>query len=476
MKKIILALIVLIGFSTSCTKDFDEYNVDTKRPTMVPPEMLFANAQKALADQVASTNVNLNVWKLFVQYWTETTYTDEANYDIINRNIAQLAFRTYYRDILRDLKEARILTEAIEPITPEETTMKNNQLMIIELLTAYSYNRLLDTFGNIPYTEALNIDDITPAYDDAAFIYGDLMARTKNAVAGLDGSAGSFGGYDLYFNGDVMMWKKFGNSLLIKLAITVSKADWATAKAVIEGAYNDGPLFEMGELAELVYIGGSNSNPLYQDLVQSGRDDFVIANTLVDKMEELADPRREAYFTFAPDTNVYIGGPYGENNPFNQYSHIAPRIQEPTFPITLMDYTETQFYLAEAALRGAAVGSAEEHYANAIASSFQHWGVGGAAAYIAANPLPAENWQEVLGTQAWIAYYIRGLVSYTTWRRLGYPTLNMPPRPPESAEGAVPRRFTYPVNEQTLNKENYYAAVAAMGSDKLSTRIFWDIP
>jgi hypothetical protein len=476
MKKIILALIVLIGFSTSCTKDFDEYNIDTKRPTEVPPEMLFANAQKSLADQVASTNVNTNIWKLMVQYWTETTYTDEANYDIINRNIAQLAFRTYYRDVLEDLNQARILIEATETVTAEEGIIKNNQLMIIELMTAYSYNRLLDTFGNIPYTEALNIDDITPAYDDAAFIYNDLMKRTKNAVYTLDASAGSFSNYDIYFDGDVTMWKKFGNTLLIKLGITLSKVDWVVAKEAIESAYNAGPLFAMGELAQLQYLGGSNSNPLYQDLVQSGRDDFVITNTLVDIMDELNDPRREAYFTFAPDTNAYIGGPYGENCPFNQYSHIAPRIQEPTFPITLMDYTETEFYLAEAALRGASVGSAEEHYANAITSSFQHWEVEGAAAYIAEHPLPAENWQEVLGTQAWLGYYLRGLVSYTTWRRLGYPALNMPPRPPESADGAIPRRFTYPVNEQTLNKDNYYLAVTAMGGDKLSTRIFWDVP
>ncbi len=474
MKKIILAFIVLIGFSTSCTKDFNEYNVDKKNPVEVPSQMLVANAQKALADQVASTNVNLNVWKLFTQYWTETTYTDEANYDIINRNIAQLAFRTYYRNILRDLDEARMIIEKEETLTPEEEASKTNRLQIIELVSVYCYNRLVDTFGNVPYTEALNIDDITPAYDDAATIYNDLISRAQAAVAAIqDGE--SFGNYDLYFNGDVSMWRKFGNSLLIKMGITISKVNWAKSKEVIEAAYA-GPLFAMGELAQLQYLGGSNSNPLYQDMVQSGRDDFVIANTLVDVMNGLNDPRRPAYMDFAPDTNVYIGGPYGENNPFTQYSHVAQRIQEPTYAITLIDYTETQFYLAEAALRGAAVGTADEHYTNAVTSSFDYWMVEGAADYLAANPLPAENWQEVLSTQAWIAYYVRGQVSFTSWRRLGYPAFNMPPRPPESANNAIPRRFTYPVNEQTLNKDNYFQAVEAIGgNDFLSTRIFWDV-
>ena len=49
-----------------------------------------------LVDQISSTDVNLNVWKLFAQYWTETTYTDEANYDIINRTIPDNTFQQYY--------------------------------------------------------------------------------------------------------------------------------------------------------------------------------------------------------------------------------------------------------------------------------------------------------------------------------------------------------------------------------------------
>ena len=62
MKKIALFLIILIGISVSCTKDFEEYNTDTKHATEVPGNFIFANALKALGDQEASTNVNLNVY------------------------------------------------------------------------------------------------------------------------------------------------------------------------------------------------------------------------------------------------------------------------------------------------------------------------------------------------------------------------------------------------------------------------------
>jgi hypothetical protein len=471
MKKIILALIVLIGISTSCTKNFEEFNTDKKHPVEVPGEFLVANAQRALADQVASTNVNLNVWKLFAQYWTETTYTDEANYDIVNRTIADNAFRTYYRNILADLKNATDIISAEEVDGEAATIAKQNQLMIIELLMVYSYNRLVDTFGNIPYSEALDIDNISPVYDDAAAIYDDLISRTSNAVAGLNTAGGSFGVNDLYFEGDVAMWKKFGNTLLVKMGITLSDVNEALARTTVEGAYAGA--FEMGELCQLVYLGGANANPLYQDMVQSGRDDFVPANTVVDLMNGLEDPRRPAYFTLYE--GEYIGGTYGESNTFSQYSHVAPEIQEQTYPMTLIDYTELAFYLAEAAQRGFAVGgSATEWYDKAIMSSFDHWAVEGAADYIAANPYDAENWKESLGTQGYIAYYVRGFIGYTSWRRFGYPNMNPAPNPPEGAGGTVPMRFTYPINEQTLNATNYAAASAAIGGDELDTKLFWD--
>jgi hypothetical protein len=216
MKKIILAFIVLIAFSTSCTKDFEDYNTDKKNPTAVPGEMLFANAQKILGDQVASTNVNLNVWKLFAQYWTETTYTDESNYDIVNRTIADYTFRTYYRNCLQDLQDAKAVITGTEPLDALDEVAQKNKSFVIDLVAAYAYQNLVDIFGDVPYSQALDIDNITPQYDDAATIYNDLISKVKAAVAGIDESGDGFGGYDLYFGGDLAMWKKFGNSLLVK--------------------------------------------------------------------------------------------------------------------------------------------------------------------------------------------------------------------------------------------------------------------
>ncbi|MFZ4464590.1 MAG: SusD/RagB family nutrient-binding outer membrane lipoprotein [Bacteroidales bacterium] len=478
MKKInLILLLVLVGIGLSCTKNFEDYNTDKKRPVSVPAQFLFANAQKAFVDQTASTNVNLNNWKLFSQYWTETTYTDEANYDVVNRNCGTLLFRTYYRDILADVNDARKIITAEVVAGDAATAEKQNRLYILDIFESMVYQDLVDAFGDVPYTEALDIENIHPVYDDAYTIYKSLIERTQAAVNGLNDGYGSFGDDDLYLAGDVSMWKKLGNTLLVKLAINVSNVDMGYAQPIIEGAYAGA--FAAGEHASYAYPGGSYANPLYQDLIQSGRHDFVPANTIVDMMNGLTDPRRSVYFTPIEDGS-YLGGLYGESNPFAQFSHIADPIQEPTYPMVLADYTELAFYLAEAAEKGMSVGgSAAAWYENGIRSSFDTWGVSADAdAYLAqsnvAYATAAGNWAQKIGTQAYLAYYVRGFVGWTSWRRLGFPALNLPPSPAESANGNVPRRHTYAIAEQTLNGDNYTAAASAIGGDELSTPLFWD--
>ncbi len=193
MKKIYIIFIVLIGISISCTKNFEDFNTDKKHPVEVPGDFIFANAQKALADQVASANVNLNIWKLVAQYWTETTYTDEANYDIVNRTIPDNTFRTYYRDILSDFKEARKVIEGEVTVSADEDMEKQNKLRIITLLECYAFQELVDMFGNVPYSQALDIENIHPVYDDASAIYDDLIDKVKTATDELNADYGVLG-------------------------------------------------------------------------------------------------------------------------------------------------------------------------------------------------------------------------------------------------------------------------------------------
>ena len=480
MKKIYLIFIVLTALTLSCSKDYyEEMNTDTKHPVEVPGVTLFTNAQVALADQIASTNVNLNIWKLVAQYWTETTYIDESNYDIINRTIPDNNFRTYYRNILVDFKEASKLISDETAVGDDETIAKTNKLLIVDLMMVYTYHRMVDIFGNIPYSQALDVDNnITPVYDDAATIYQDMLDRIDNVIEGLDDSGGSFGEADLYYGGDVEAWKIFAYSLKIKIGINLSDVNGSLAQTTIEGAAPNA-FTSSDDDCKLVYTNTTpNTNPLYEDLVLSGRKDFVPANTIVDIMNDLNDPRRDDYFDLN-DMPVYIGGDYGYSNSYLNFSHISDKIKVAEFPCPLLTYTEVEFYLAEAAARGYSVGDAEEHYNAGIESSIIEWGGTEADydAYIAQASVAytSADWKKVIATQSWIASYTRGHVGWTTWRRLDHPTLNIPELP-ETDDGQVPKRFTYPVNEQTLNSSNYYQAAGTIpGGDKMSSKLFWDI-
>lgn len=483
MKKIYLLLLVFVV--ASCTKNFEDMNVNTKQPTKVPSETLFTNAQKNLADQVASINVNRNVYKIWAQYCTETTYTDEANYDVVNRTIPDNAFRTLYKDVLMDFKEATKLVNE-KSFLPTEASMKVNQLAIIEVLNVYTWQRIVDQWGDVPYSEALDIENTVPKYDDAVTIYKDLFARIDAAISNLDATGNSFGSADLIYGGDVAKWITFANTLKLKLGMSViDYTGLATeAKAAIEGAVTAGVMTSNADNGGLTYKSATpNTNPVYLDLVASGRHDFVGTSTIIDIMNPMNDPRLQ-FFYQQRDTSgngdfVYIGGTYGASNAYDNFSPFGTALEDPTMECVLLDYTETAFYLAEAAQKGFSVGgTANSFYDAGIESSILYWG--GTAAEVTAYMAEAEvDWAtssltdiNKIALQAWIASFNRGLLGWSFWRRLDYPALIPPPGVNASN---IPVRTIYPINEQTLNGTNYTNASAAIGGDLLTTKLFWDI-
>lgn len=484
MKKIFLILITAATLA-SCSDDLEKLNVNVKDPANVPGEVLFTSAQKSLVDQMVSTNVNDNIFRLINQYWTETVYTDESNYDLVTRTIPEQHWQYLYKDVLKDLDQsAKNITDTPLGLT-ENPLDKQNKLAIIEVLNVYTYAILVETFGDVPYSQALNLTYKTPKYDDGLTIYKDLITRLNKAITNLNPSGASFGGNDRIYNGDVSKWIKFANTLKLRLGITISDipTEAALAKATVASA---APLVFTSNLdnADFKYLTATpNTNPLYVDLVASGRSDFVPTSTLINVMNTLKDPRRSKYF----DNNVdnpatpdveYIGGTNGGSNSFANYTHISPTMQLPDFSGTILDYAGAEFLLAEAAERSlfGTPADAAGHYNAAITASILDWGgtAAEATAYLA-NPGVAyatagTNWKQKIGNQAWIAYYNNSFEGYSTYRRLDFPVLVAP----ADAVSDIPVRYTYPIIEQSLNKASYTAASAAIGGDDVTTKLFWD--
>ncbi len=474
MKKIVILLLALLMFS-ACKK-LGDLNENTKDPTNVTGESLFTGAQKNLFDQMVSTNVNENVYRLFVQYWTETTYLDESNYDLTTRTIPDNHWDVLYRDVLKDFKESsRIITETSYGADPSPN-VKKNRLAIVEVMSVYTWSVLVETFGDVPYTEALDIATPLPKYDDGLTIYKDLIARLNVAIADMDPTNGSFGDADNMYQGDVALWLKFANSLKLRMGLLLSDipSQSAFAQTTVEDAVAGGVFTSNGDNARLVYLAAQpNTNPVYNDLVASGRHDFIPTSVIVDRMNTLSDPRLPFYFTQIG--GAYVGGENGMTNAYNSYSHVADLIQTPTFEGMIMDYSEVEFLLAEAAAVGYSVGgTAATHYDDAITASITYWGGTSAdATTYLANPAvayAAANYKQCIGEQKWLALYNRGFEAWTSWRKLDFPALVAP----ADAVSDIPVRYTYPIEEQTLNGANRSAAASAIGGDDVATKLFWD--
>ena len=474
MKKLLMILFVTTLFA-ACQDDFGDLNVDTKKPPVVPPAALFVSSQKFLVDQITSSNVNSNIFRLISQYWTETTYFDEANYDLTTRNIPQNFWNTMYTRVLQNLKESQRLIPSQDPAFVS-AAQKKNQNACAEILNVYTYSVLVNTFGNVPYSEALNSDNVYPKYDDAATIYSDLFVRLDKALADIDLNTDGFGSSDLFYGGDMSGWKIFGNSLKMKLGMMLADVDLAKATTIVEAA-SPNAISSNAENVAFGYLSSPpNTNPIWVDLVQSGRKDFIGTRTIIDRMLALNDPRTDDYFT-VDNVGGYSGGIPGEGNGYAEFSKPDERIVAPDFEALLIDYAEVEFLRAEAVERGMNVGgTAAEHYNNAVQASVEYWG-GSAAdadAYLAqpdvAYATAAGDWKAKIGLQKWLALYNRGFDAWIELRRLDNPEIP----PPSDPNSGFPNRFTYPVQEQTLNADNYARSSTSIGGDVVETKLFWD--
>ncbi len=475
MKKILIIALIPFLALTSCVNSLDDYNVNSKAPSKVAPDPMFAYSTKILADAMNSVNVNTNVFRFYAQYLTATTYLDEPRYDMTTRTIPQALWNSLYSSTLSDLNEARNLINADNAIVPE---VKANKLAAIQIVEVYAWSVLVNTFGNIPYTQALDVNNTLPQYDDAKTVTADILSKLDAALAAINPDAGGFGSSDLLYKGNMSKWVKFGNSLKLKLAMVIADADAGTAKTKVgEAAANLGNLITSNaDNALFPYLSGSpNNNPFSTDVPPlSARQDFVAANTIVDLMNTLNDPRRASYFKPLADGS-FKGGIYGFTSQYSANSTISTKVSSPTAPGDFLDAAEVNFLLAEAVERGFISGNAEEFYNTAIKASFDYWGADGADDYIAQNGVSyataGGSWQEKIGVQKWLALYNRGYDGWTDWRRLDYPQLKKPDAPnvPD-----IPKRLIYPVIENTLNAANTKAAGATIGGDEATTRLWWD--
>lgn len=485
-------LVASFGLVLSCQKRFDVVNTDPNNSTVTATSFLLTNAQKTMMDLTWDEWFNGRRGNQLAQYWASNQYSAESRY-ALRVNITNTYWSRFYSRALQDLEEIIRLNQN----APEDYIgfgQTENQIAIARTMQAWLYQNMTDSWGPIPFSEALGGAEFpNPKYDSQEEVYMGLIDMLNDAIAQFDDTDNSVKG-DMIYNGDITKWKKLANSLKMRVAIRMADVKSAEAATAISEAITSGVMTSNADNALFPYMNGApNNNPLAEDF--KTRNDFAASNTMVDELTRLADPRIGFYYEPAVNSGTFVGEVYGLTEadaaltPDADISQRNSQVLAETAPGIFMDYAQVEFMLAEAAERGiSGAGSAAAHYDAGITASMEYWDNAGTlsatdiANYIAQPEVDyatlianGETWREVIGRQKWIALYMQGIQGWSEYRRLDFGILQAPAGGTLMGSG-IPNRMIYPVDEQTLNGEQYQAGVALLnGPDSYDTKLWWDV-
>lgn len=497
--KIILSAAYLFAV-TGCDKGFRELNVNPNNTTSLDPVFLFSNAE--VLTYAALMETEPTVVQQFIDPFGGVT--SAFNFNVLNQTYTVMRWNNAYPNTIK----------LLEHILPDlkGNASRSNLYNETRIWRAYNYMMLVDTYGDVPYSQAgqayLN-SAFLPKYDKQQDIYADLVNELTAATAALDPAKDLVKG-DVFYGGDITQWKRLGYSLLLRIGMRYSKLDPGKAKTIVQAAATGGV---MQSNADNCYLKYNNTYPnLVTQQIQQLTNTYYLAEPFITQLKSTGDPRLKYIsamyadpgkaLSLAPDTasanqfGLPIGydsgtlptapgfrGVSGSGFKYSQVNYsVFGKITAPQFFVT---YAQTQLLLAEAVFRGYIAGTASTYYNNGVKAAMDQFTTYDATAVISSdaqnaylnNPAIAysdANALKLINTQYWITSFGNGAETWANFRRSGYPALAPNTYPGRQIKGNFVRRYTYPQTEAAINADNYRAAVASMGADDLDTPVFWD--
>ena len=327
---------------------------------------------------------------------------------------------------------------------------------IAEVLLVYGFLFLTDLYGDIPYSQALDLERYAaPDFDPQSEIYPDLLRRLKAAAARIAPAASTpWREGDIIYSGDLERWQEFAHSLRLRIAMRISGTPAAAeARQEFADAWGSNRIDSHQDNADVDWTGTLPSqNPIYEAIVLAGRSgDFRVSRTMVEALTSRNDPRLPLFAAPAQSDGAFRGLPNGllpaqveGGSTVNDYSTIGPALLAADAPSVLMSYAEVLFLGAEAAARGWIAADPAELYRQGIEASMKEYGVpqGAIDAYLAEPSVAYTGTRDIL-LQKWIAVYLQGPEAFNEVRRTGVPHLPLPGR---AVIGQLPARLPYPPN------------------------------
>jgi hypothetical protein len=513
MKKIIsYSLLVFVTAGISCsTKKLEDLNINKVNPTSLDAVLLLNNAiintsfptktivyEMAIVQQEITPNGGVLAGGNF----------NQDSRDVTNASM----WAQYYQNVIKYTHDAISKTK--------DVATRSNLYNMARIWQAYTFMILTDTYGAVPYTEGgagLTDQIFFPKYDQQQDIYPKLIGELTDATAALNATS-PVEASDILYAGNIAQWKKFGYSLLLRAGMRLGKVDATKAQSTVQAAFAGGVILANADNAYMRHD-ANYLNPIGNTLNSTEAANFYLVKSFVDTLKNNSDPRLSAIAirykgatsgagqTVAIGTTApadQIGMPMGYDNgtivgratsdglaSFYDYSQVdRRRMAKSSSPMFFVTAAQTNLLLAEARFKGwITTGTAAQYFSDGIKAHMDQlatYDAGSAVpaaardAYVTAHPLVAGREMDNINTQYWIASFLNGPEAFANFRRTGYPALAPnpygQPNNPDVPNGTFIRRIGYPTSELSVNTTNVNAAIATMGPDKLSTRLWWDKP
>jgi hypothetical protein len=493
MKKIFTIIATVAVLSLSSCKDYLDINHSPNAPEedLATMDMALPAAEMALAARYG------DVFRILGGYFSEhyAHYFGTSNYVTYSQfKLASTSTNGAYMDLNR---------AAIGNATFVKNKAKEQEIwgtyLAATVIRAFSYQVLVDAYGETPYSEAQQgLENLNPKFDEGKDIYAGIIAELDEALAKVTAEDMPVATNMLYPDEGAGPWIRFANALKLKILMrerAVVNVDDQLKALVEEGK------FPTEDVAWNCFTSNASgkANPFYQEefasYFGSTQVNVALNVALYRAMSDYGDSRLQAFFS--PNNSKQYWGSISGDNLSTSTNYKAAAFCRPNMhyndPVYLISLAEINFLLSEYYAKvGKDAAMAKEYYEAAIAASFETAGAEGVEDVLEAYPYDGTD--KTFGIQKWIA--LSGINNFEAWcemRRLGFPTFggkkaediysfaadSLDPSVLEPGDLYTPYQVNSEVGPNQIVQRFPYAESSKLynsnypGEKSLTTKVFW---
>lgn len=488
MKKNILKFSVIVSLASffvlsGCTNKFDEINTDPDALVIAPPTNILADVLMGSGVSGFKFGDNLDLSD-FTGHIVKIQYINNYS-DLIPTNNS---WGNRWAKCYRNNTQLKVILQNTE----EQPDANKNIRFVARIWQNYMWSFCTDAFRDIPYSEALKgaVEEgaiLKAKYDKQEDIYPSIMASLKQIADEMAEGVGTddIGEGDFIYDGKILKWQKFCNSLRLRMAIRISGVAPELAKSTIEEICGNPAKYPfIDDTDSQCYMNWQGSEPFFEPYYNNKRtrDDYGMSEIFIDHLKEMNDPRLAVVAKPAETDGEYRGfqnGALSQPTELGSISRIGTLYRED--PKGFSPYykaSESFFNIAEAAMLGYRVGmTAQEAYEKAVTLSMKENGLteDDARTYLAGKA-KWDNTKERIWWEEWVALFKENEEAWALYRRTGIPSTHYVPLRSVygTAHTSQPFRLPYPDNEYKYNKDNLDVALQGVEDYCWGKPMWWD--